>query len=352
MRTEDKRLEKGLYAWKEICELHDWKTSGGTYRKARERELSTMYDWNKETRKIRINEVYNEKIPKEDNRGKSGRYGDDIQELLIKSLFDTNDNEVVWSINTILEKISMININYIKYRKDMDGLSKETGFDKSYIEDFYSYNHRGLRQKVETALNNLRKRSLVMWSKITMIDLWEVEITYSEMGSPAIDENGQVICTKKRVFRKASKNECRVILKMEKRALEKLKCNDKGQIVGKGLWKEFNELIYNGLSHTGICFYYNAYEIIFNRDIIEKEVIGDLGVLYTKNSLNNNICDCLIKCATTRHENALEKRDIVLLQSLGEDEISESSFEKNKLLCSEKFIDINGKLVDKLIKIK
>ena len=347
-------LGEGEYTYKELCDMNifvDGAKTGNT-KKAQITDLKQYFEIDDTSKRGKIIILYKKekKEEKKFTRIRSGKYSEDIQELLIKTLYESKDNKVNWSINTILEKVSMINADYIKYRKDMDKLSKEMEIDKAYVQDFYSYHHKGLRKKVETALNNLRKRSLLMWSKVVMVDLWEVEIVYSEMGTPAIDENGQVICKKNKVFRKATENECRIILKSEKSALNKLKCKDTGEVVAKGLWKEYDELVYNNLKKTGISFYYSSYEIIFNPEDLKGDVVGDIGAIATKRNLNDNVCNGIIKCSKTRHENALEKHDIILCQSLDDTAQSKKKLQENELLCNKQFVSINEKIVGKIIK--
>lgn len=350
------KLKEREYTYKQLCEMglfiEGVKT--GNAKKAQLTDLEQHFEIDTKSKRGKIVILYKKEEIEEKKftRIRSGKYSDDIQELLIRVLFDSKESKVTWSINTILEKVSMINSDYIKYRKDMDKLSDEMEFDKAYVQDFYSYHHRGLRNKVETALSNLRKRSLVIWSKVIMVDLLEVEIVYSDMGTPAIDEDGQVICVKRRVFKRATDNECRVILKSEKKALNRLECENKSDVVKKGLWKKYDELVYNELKKTGIRFYYSAYEIVFNPKDIEEEVVGEFGVSNTKTKLNNNICKGIIKCSNTRHKNALEKQGIILCLSLGENEISDIEIEDNNLLCNQHFVEINEKLVEKLIRIK
>lgn len=51
--------------WKKICELFNWKETGGTYKLAREKELSIICKWEKIGNKIKINKI-NDNITEND----------------------------------------------------------------------------------------------------------------------------------------------------------------------------------------------------------------------------------------------------------------------------------------------
>ena len=57
--------------WKEICEAMEWKTTGGTYKKARLKELESMCSYHKNGQQIVIDEIYTKRKDIIDNRGKN-----------------------------------------------------------------------------------------------------------------------------------------------------------------------------------------------------------------------------------------------------------------------------------------
>ena len=59
LRDKLKKTEKREFKnWKEVCELFYWKGTGGTYKQARERELSSICEWEKHGHKIIINKIW------------------------------------------------------------------------------------------------------------------------------------------------------------------------------------------------------------------------------------------------------------------------------------------------------
>ena len=57
--------------WKEICDAMGWKTTGGTYKKARLKEFDSICKNHKEGQKIVIDEIYTKRKDIIDNRGKN-----------------------------------------------------------------------------------------------------------------------------------------------------------------------------------------------------------------------------------------------------------------------------------------
>lgn len=252
------------YTYKQLCDLGLFTDGykGGKVKELQKEDLKRFCNVEKNGTKFTISEIYEEPIEKIDMRGSNGKYSDNIQELLLLALYKSDDEcEVEWATSTILEKVCMINYYYIEYRKNMKRLSDETNIERKYITDFYTYNHGQMRNKIESALNTLRKRSLILYEKTTMVNKTNVCIALNELGEPLLNSFGEVISSKNDEIRKATKEEKVLILRAEKKAMEKLgfkgttkdgRKYTRGDIVTKGLWKEFNELVLKYLEDNNI----------------------------------------------------------------------------------------------------
>lgn len=123
--------------WKEVCELFSWKITRGTYKEAREKELSQICNWTKEGHRIIINKI-NDSIDKTiilDNRGKSeGSRGNNrvkpTQDYKVPS--DKNDNIGVYIIIDkdnncyIGSTINGFRNRYRQHKKGVDEKMKHT----------------------------------------------------------------------------------------------------------------------------------------------------------------------------------------------------------------------------------
>ena len=329
--------------WKEICEVMEWKTTGGTYKKARLKELESMCNYHKDGNKFIIEEIYEEKRFIEDGR-MNGRYTDDIQEALLYVLYNIKKSKGVvdMSLNEILKSIEMVNINYQKCRSSMDKLAEELKMDESYIRDFYDNNHKSLRQKIETALNSLYKRKLVAWNKVIMINVTETTMLTNRFGTVKIDEEtDKPIYVSENITRKATDEETKVILHIEKQALNIFNCKNCGEIIARGLWNNYNEYIRKELDGTGVKYYFNAYHLVFNHCDIAEEVVGDIGYINTIKNLNKNITECISKGAETRHNNAIKRKTI-----------GKNKKENYNIAIEEDYVENNNILINKLIVTK
>lgn len=355
------------YTYKELCDMGLFYDGykGGKAKELQIDDLKRFCNVDKDKTKYTISEIYEKPIEKIDMRGSKGKYSDNIQELLLLALYKSKEEcEVYWSTSTILEKVKMINSDYIKYRKNMKKLSDEVDINREYISDFYKSNHSDMRDKIESALGTLRKRSLIIYEKTTIVNKTKVYIELNELGEPRLNSNGEVIISKMEEVRKATKEEKVLILRAEKKAMrelgfEEVKKNGKkythGDIVAKGLWKEFTEIVSKNISSNNINYSYEAYSITFDKDNIKGELIGELSEQIATNELNNDICECLINGAETRHNNALESDGIFTIKCLSEDKDekpSEISQKIHNLRISDDYVNSNVVLVQKLIKTK
>lgn len=343
------RIANGEYTYKQLCDYGIFVDGAktGNAKIAQISDLKQYFEIDNSTKRGKIIILgKKERVEvKRFTRIKVGKYGQDIQNLLIKELYNNKEGKVNWSLNTILEKTSMVNSNYTKYIKDMNSLSKKIDVERDYIEDFYMYHHKNLKTKIETSLNNLKKRGLIHWLKVMNIELWEIDIVYNDIGKPLIDNDDNIVFNKHKISRKATDIEKGMILKYEESALNKLKCTDKSEIISKGLWYKYNKLVYDDLKNNGIENYYEVYEIIFDTDELKTKSIGDFIAIAIRNRLNSNICESIIKCSETRHSNALKQ--VVALSHT-----SYSNKKKNQmdLLLQENFVFINKRIMEEIIK--
>lgn len=113
--------------WKEICEAMEWKTTGGTYKKARLKELESMCNYHKDGNKFIIEEIYEEKRFIEDGRK---NYKNNYAQYKINKKFDNSIG--VYRI-----------INY-KTKEVYIG-STTNSFRKRFIQHYENYNKNSFK---------------------------------------------------------------------------------------------------------------------------------------------------------------------------------------------------------------
>ena len=339
-------LKKGMIIknYKELCNILDIKVTTGNAKKSQLTDLLQYCQYHKEGNKFIIDSIYSTMKPKEDKRQYAihSKYAEDIQDLLLYTLYNLNDKEeICWSCNTLLHTLSMINSDYITGRKDMDKLSNNINMNKEYVYDFYNNSHKSLKSKLETALNILSKKALIICEKVLMIVKEQVNIKYNDLNIPVI-KDGKVLYETYETISEATKEEKQLVLRLKHNCFNKLDLKNEQDIITHGKWSKYETLLNEEFKNQSIKYCYYAYKITFNKEDIKSYVIGDLGEIITKVNLNKNIVNCLLKGATTRHNNTNKV--------LGTVQGSDTKIKQFKLRKSDDYIKNNKILVDKLIK--
>jgi hypothetical protein len=346
MNLDNLQIGQEIKNYKELCKLLEEPVKdGGKAKEYQLKDFQRYFNFEREGRKFIIKEIYDSPLEKEDGRmfGNNSIYSNDIQNILLCVLYRLPSNEVVWSCNTLLNNLSMINSNYITARRDMDKLGEKMNIKKEYVYDFYNNTHKSLKGKLESALNILCKRSLITCEKILMVQKESVQIIKNELGTPKI-ENGKLCYRTFEFSDMATTEERELILKTQKETMNKLNVKDECEIVCKGLWNEYIKSVNRELNKNNIKYSFYAYRITYNKENIKEEITGEIGELFDRINLNNNIMNCLIKGATTRHENASK--------IFGIPQGSPTKIKNHKLRKSDTYIESNKQLVEKLIKKK
>lgn len=158
--------------------------------------------------------------------------------------------ELLLQKNNALVNMKMVNKEYLKlYYKDYKMLNDL--IDEHLVEKYFMINHNRIQRRLESALNSLRRKSLIYYNKTIQVKVINNENEYD--------------------YRKATEEEILVILEVEHKMMNKIldekyenKRINKGLIYVKGLYKKFydnckEELINKGYDY--IESYCDAYEI-------------------------------------------------------------------------------------------
>lgn len=329
--------------YKVLCELLDEPTKTGKSKQLQLKDWERYFEYHKQGQKFIIDKIYKDEIPKEDGRmfGNNSIFAEDIQYILLCVLYRLPSSKVIWGCSTLLNNLSMINSNYITGRQNITKLSKDMNMDTSYIYDFYNNTHSSLKSKLETALNILARRSLITCEKIMMLQKESIQIEKNEFGTPKI-KNGQVCYRKFEFSDEATDDEKALVIKIERRILDEMNFKDKKDAFIQGKWYDFKKAVDTELHKSNIKYSYYAYKIIFNKEDIEKEVLGELGEWSTRNILNKNIIESLIKSCENKHNKAIKIFGVI--------QGSKTKINNHKLRKKDDYVENNKQLIDKLIK--
>ena len=287
MKTKILKTGMKFKNYKEMCELLEMEFKEGNSRKAQFKELMRYCSYEKSGHSIIIREVYPEPLEKENNyKGNNTIYGDIIQ-LLIVDLLAKSDGHLSIGRTKLMERIGMVNINYNECKIHSKKLAEFLNIDIKVIRDFYNTNSSNFRKIIETSLNKLMDKRIIMYN--TVIKIKELN-TYN--------------------YRDASKEELNTIALIERKTLSKMGYESISQIRMSKDWTKFknttNELLH---SLSDIDYYFTAYDIVINEEYIIKErttlidlILDSQSRLDNKDKLNKLIVVNIEKNAIKRNE--------------------------------------------------
>ena len=204
-------FERKIYKnWRELCEELGWKTTGGTYKKARLKELDTICSWYKEGNKIVVDEIFEVAKEKVDERASNGGHStkstkeDDgrrnknsiykeLDNIILDYLYcHTSDDTVNMTKNQLVRKCEFdINI------QDNNEYSKET------INDVMDVYKNILSHAVDSSLKRLEKKGFINYKYTFMIHYqgdWRLATEEEEMKIKEVEEQVKAEMKIKNVF--------------------------------------------------------------------------------------------------------------------------------------------------------
>jgi hypothetical protein len=278
--------------YKELCAEINQPIKTGKSKQLQLLDWERFFEFSRSGNSFIINKIYETPIEKVDNRGKSegsrrSIYGNAAQ-LLITDLLARSNGYITISKSKLMLSIGMINLNYGGCSQQIKKLAKYIDMNEKFIYDFYNINNGNFTRIIETALNNLEDKSIIIYNKI-------IKVCEQGRYSP----------------RKATKWEETQILECEKEILEELGFENKSEVRVSNKWIKFRQGVQSKLNErTDIKYYYQAYEITVNKKYIEQERNKLANLLLkqvvrdeTLNNLNLTIIEHFISNSKERHEN-------------------------------------------------
>lgn len=318
------KLEVGMKVknYKELCGLLGEDIKGGKSKILQLKNMERYFEYKKEGHAFVILKIHEIEMPKVDKRkdpakiGNNSKYSKDIQPLILSMLARAKDNSAFMSAGKIMISFSMVNINYAIGRKTINKFSEITNIPVEYALDYFMVNNIQAKRKLETALNGLRNRSLILWHKTISICVRISDEEYNDFGDLKIEVLGgdkPAILRYHKEYREATEEEQRYILKTEKRVMGRLNCFSLQHIFLMGKWHQFQkEVKADLLENANIEYYYDSYKIMFNKEDIENEDINlkrlkpNEKAKITAN-LNKNMGEMFLNHVNTLHKNAVKK---------------------------------------------
>lgn len=246
----------------------------------------------------------------------------------------------------------MVNGNYSSGRKYIDKLSELIEVPEKNIYDFYNYSQSKLRGNLESALNYLRKKSLIMWSKETTVCVRNINIELNKLNDIKIKEikNNKAYFDTILLHRESTKEEKQLILKCEKEVLDMLGKKDQQEVFISGQWNYYKSNVNKLLSKYGnIEYYYNSYKITYEPSTVTDE-LDSIVKFATQKRLNENIKESISLSAKKKNDKVKNKAFNTPYREYFDDDIFDENLTTlEKMYLSEEYLSYTGKLIDTTI---
>lgn len=177
------KLEVKAYkSWKELCMTMEWKATGGTYKKAREKELNSICKWHKEKQgnKIIVEEIY--KVQKIENKLSSSEVIANIQLLILDILVNSKEKTCVITMKNLMKLLKVVNNNFMYNATD---IAETLDINEMVVVDILSIIDKTSREHIIRALKGLERKGLIIFNDMMFFN----KIIYEAK----TDENGNVV---------------------------------------------------------------------------------------------------------------------------------------------------------------
>ncbi|MBX0320160.1 hypothetical protein [Shouchella clausii] len=296
MRVENLKKNMHIKNYRELCQILDIEVKAGNSKKTQLAELQRYCSYKKVGHAFYIEDIYQETKPRIDKRknGKGNSVFSDIMQILILDTLVRERKEgstIVKTRNQLLFALGAINEFYTYHQERPFALSEQTGIDAPTIKDFYETSNSNFKGILETALNALRKKSLLMYDKVNMV-------------------------AHKNIYREAASEEKELILKAEIETLKELGLKDIHAAITSGKWDQFKKRQKLKLKELGaeFTFSYVAYRITANEtnylqdefDYLLDHFLSDTERMQYLAKMNDLVATRLLTNAKRRHQKATE----------------------------------------------
>lgn len=328
--------------YKEFCELVGESVTTGNAKKSQTKEWECYLKFYNEGHKFIIEEIYENTLDKIDHRrdGNYSIYGDYVKSLIMNLLLENsktrNGRVLSFSANSLLRLLEMINDNYAYCKRNIPNFSKYIKIDKEYIYEFFERSHSNLQGALETALNQLQREVLIMWSKELMV--------CTEYRSR---KNQQVY----QKYRNATDAEKEVILQCKDTVLKNFGYKSEGVVIASRQWESYSAKV-NSLVHKklNIQYFYNAYKLVINRDKVIDEYESILAE-WKMNNIQKTIAeDTLNKLIIDNFNMNAEKRQVKAENTIIDYNHDHVAFVERQIMrMQDDYLETQNKLIHTLI---
>lgn len=299
--------------YKQLCVVLEEPVKTGKSKQIQLEDFQRYFTYYKVGNKYIIESIFEAPLIKFNSKG---IYNNIMQLIITDYLLKSKDSTVIITANKLLLYMYMYNDNYYACNEYIPQLSKYTNIDQRTIYDFYNTSGGSFRKSLESALNSLRNKALLMYEKLIYV------------------------CTSENNHRRAREYEKNFIIKVETEILQELGFEDIEHVRISPKWYLFKSMIVKRLKEIDLKYHYICYSLTVNRDYIENNhnillqfTINEIEKHGLKIDLNNKVMTRLIENAHSRQSKAF------------------ASGKKSQMRGNKKYIEDMSKLIHILIDV-
>lgn len=288
--------------YKEFCNYCEIEIKSGRSRVLQMQKIESLILIEKQGQKLIIKDVLVDEydIINIDSKEDNIPYRNAVNSLILHHLATPNsgilgiDNGVIYlSPSRMFENLMLVNQNYRHAKNNRIKYSYLEDIPLDVIDEYFSRANTSLCNQVESCLNTLKNKSLVVWYKSpTVCTVVKVNDLLSD---GTIKES-----YRESIHKKASKEEIQMILRIERELLFEYGCESKNEVIAIGKWHDFtSKRKKRMIDEMDLAYIYDSYEVTFNKDHIIEEAKAEFKLhpeVFQRYSLeinNGSINKCL-----------------------------------------------------------
>lgn len=367
IKLENLKIGMVIKNYKELCNTLEVDIKTGNSKKSQLKWFEDYFTYEKDGNKFMIANIFDKEIKPPPTRGGANNtyeYTQNIEKLLLDILAQNkSDGKIFLSKNKMFHLLNMVNTNYIDCNRKIPRLSKFLDIDERNVQEWYDTTGGMLERSLESALKKLQNQSLIFWSReITICKLEAIKGSGYWVKVQHNGENGEekeqwiYEAMTRKIIKEADDDEKKYIIAVEREEMEKLNCDDKQEIIKKGLWERFENNVINILKkHKGIIYYYKSYKILFNPEHIIKKQNQLNKLLLSINERKDQQHQLNSSIMQRNIDNALSRQSIASSSDIQDIDLNYVDYKEMNAIdrqlrrSVDSYIDDNIKLNDTLI---
>lgn len=288
----------------ELCRAVGCEPLQGNSKPKQLKEFARYFNYERDGRKYVITEVYNKPMSEEYRIAANAKYIGFVQNILLSYLSQQEEEIIYITPQKLWLLLGMVNDKYLTmkqpYRKqELLTLSEDMSmFD---INHFFVRSNMKIRDILKSALGSLRRRKLLICEEVYRIGVIENDYKHFQSGI---------------IYRDASDNEKKYILRIERKLLKELGfetdyqmlCSDKRTVY----YDKLGQILRNEKGWENI---YHCYKFIYDKGNIIEAINEDTEM----KELNQLVIDALNEQAANNYKKKGYSADSAVLRMFDED---------------------------------